>query len=326
MTEKAVIGFDTGGTNTRVAIASLGGEILEHKVERTNGIPGDELPKTIGTIIDEILNNSSKYLELVSMVGAIAGWVDYDNGILKESPNIPGVHDLNFRTYFEQSFDVPFSLLNDGNAAALGIRNYDPQFRDIPNESLRHLVYVIMGTGIGGGLILNGKIYRGAGQAGEIGHMILEEDGPKCGCNQYGCWEAICSGKNITLAARRAYGHYPESVIWEFACPDEESDVGKIQAKHVFQAARREDPIAKHIIKRVQKYNGNAIHNLIMLYNPEAIVLGEAVAQNNQDLIFDPLQEMLQADRDIYESTGLYMAQIDSPGLYGAIQEAINQI
>lgn len=321
---KVVIGHDTGGTNTRVAVAGLDGEIIKQINKETEKKYGTDLLDEIGDVCDQALSELGGEYELVGMTGSMAGGVDYDKGILMKSPNVLDVDGLNFRKYFEDRFGVNYHLLNDGNAAALGLLKYDSQFKD---TGIENLVYVILGTGIGGGIIIDGKIYRGKGQAGEIGHIGLDPKGPMCGCGHEGCWEAYSSGYSIARTAKSLiYAYNYKGKILELAgCSDieEHTELEKVKAEHVFAAAREpyKDPLAIQIIDEVQERNKQAIDILIDTLHPEAIVFGEKVATSNPDFIIEYHKK--HPNSRMNSTTDFYMPQIENPGLRGAIYEAI---
>src|SRR5690349_11896304 len=189
--------IDLGGTNVRAIIAGLDGRVLGDRIQPSNAHEG--LDATLGSII-EALNAAAAEarVEVGSLAGlgiCSAGWVDSENGIVPAAPQLPGWHNVPLTDIMRERTGVRAWLENDANAAALGEHVFGA------GEGARHLVYITVSTGIGGGIIVDGKLYGGAkGSAGEIGHTVIDPAGPLCGCGNYGCLESLASG---TAIARR---------------------------------------------------------------------------------------------------------------------------
>ncbi|PNV79338.1 MAG: ROK family protein, partial [Dictyoglomus turgidum] len=148
-------------------------------------------------------------------------------------------------------------------------------------------ISIAIGTGIGSGIILNGKIWRGAhGIAGEFGHITVLPDGPLCGCGNRGCVEAISSGSGIEKYARSVLPEHPESIIWKIC----EGDLSKVTVRTILQAAERNDPLALHIFNQAGYYLGIALANYVHIIDPERIVIGGGVA-NVRDYIARPMKD-----------------------------------
>ena len=180
----------------------------------------------------------------------------------------------------ESEFHIPTVIENDANASALaearfgGGRGYD------------YVLYMTMSTGIGGGIIADGEIYHGANDsAGEVGHQILLPDGPLCGCGQYGCLEALCSGPAIARRAQEAIADQPHTKILALA----DGQIDRVRSEHVLQAARDSDALAIALVEETAYYMGWGIANLVNILNPQIVLLG-TIAVAAGDLLLDPIR------------------------------------
>ena len=213
-----------------------------------------------------------------------AGWVDSEHGIVPAAPQLPGWHNVSLAQIMHERLGPPTILENDANAAALGEHVFGA------GRDVRHLVYITVSTGIGGGIIVDGKLYGGAkGSAGEIGHTVIDPNGPLCGCGNYGCLEALASGTAIarqgTEAAKR--GESPSlAVILERD--------GRMSAAAMAGAANAGDLVSREIFTEAGRFLGIALANLVNLLSPEAILIGGGVAQSH-DLFLPEAEKTMRS-------------------------------
>jgi glucokinase len=217
------------------------------------------------------ISSSNVVLSQLSGIGiAAAGIIDSKKGKVIFSPNLPGWHEVPLGDAVHQRFNVSTYLGNDASLAALGEWCFGVK------KQVANLIYVTVSTGIGGGIICNGKPYTGVlGAAGEIGHMTIDVNGPRCNCGNVGCWETLASG---TALAREAVKHIEEGAstsIVEFAG----GDLTRVDAKVVFEAAKQGDKLANQLIARLGYYLGVGLANLVNIFNPELILIGGGVAK-----------------------------------------------
>ncbi|WP_066633411.1 ROK family protein [Desulfolucanica intricata] len=270
MAEKYVVGIDLGGTKIYTALADLKGRLLA-EVQVPTGASGG-MKQVLGRMTETVKTVQGQAgvsgQPLCIGVGA-PGMVDAQRGFIFFAPNL-GWHDVPLAELMEKELAVPVRLDNDANLAALGENVYGA------GQGTTEMIYVTVSTGVGGGLILNGNLYQGAaGGAGEIGHMILEPDGPQCTCGSRGCLEALSSG---TAMARRAVelveaGH--GRAVLALAGGEKK----RITSRTVARAAADGDPEAAEIIGSAARYLGIGLVNLVNLLHPELIVLGGGVMQ-----------------------------------------------
>ena len=278
--QKFILGVDLGGTKIAAALATTQGEIVARGRSPTLAQDGpDAIIESICATINEVL--SAKALEPSRLLGigiAAAGIIDSANGKVIFSPNLPGWHEIPLRDAIEQQFGVPAYLGNDANLAALGEWHFGV------GEKVANLIYVTVSTGIGGGIIADGKLYTGAcGTAGEIGHMTIDVNGPRCRCGNIGCWEALASGTALAREAVMRTTEGARTSIIELVG----GDVSKIDAKIVGLAARQGDELAQELVSHLGYYFGVGLANLVNIFNPELILIGGGVAKIG-DLLLQP--------------------------------------
>ena len=200
------------------------------------------------------------------------------NGKVIFSPNLPGWHDVPLIDAVEQRFGIPACLGNDANLAALGEWCFGVRKR------VANLIHITVGTGIGGGIIADGKLYTGAcGAAGEVGHMTIDVNGPRCNCGKIGCWETLASGTALTREATKRITEGERSSIIELVG----GDTSKIDARIVGLAAKQGDTLARELVSRLGYYLGVGLANLVNIFNPELISIGGGVAKIG-DLLLQP--------------------------------------
>ncbi|MGQ4809034.1 Glucokinase [Candidatus Entotheonellaceae bacterium PAL068K] len=250
------IGMDIGGTTFKALAVSCEGRILDRVQDRTGAEPVPEV--VVCSIVEALrslqarVSSSSRQLEAIGF--GIAGVVDLPAGIVRRSPNLPRWRDFDLRRALHQHLDMPFSIENDANAAALG-EAWLGAGRDMDD-----FLMLTMGTGVGGGVMVAGNLVHGAhGYAGEPGHTAVDPNGPACGCGSQGCLEQYVSG---TAIARMAEPYY-----------------GKATARDVAQAAWRGEAHALAIYQNVGRYLGIACANFANLLSPQGLIIGGAVAQ-----------------------------------------------
>ncbi|MQY56323.1 MAG: ROK family protein [Dehalococcoidia bacterium] len=278
--QKLILGVDLGGTKIAAALATAQGKILARGRSSTRAQAGpDVVIKSICATIDRTL--AAKRLKPSQFLGigiAAAGIIDSDKGKVISSPNLPGWHEVPLRDAVEQRFGIPTYLGNDATLAALGEWCFGLK------KGIANLIYITVSTGIGGGIIAGGKLYTGAcGVAGEIGHMTIDVNGPKCNCGNIGCWETLASGTALAREAVKQIREGAKTSIIELV----NGDISKIDAKVVDLAAKQGDELAKELISRLGYYLGIGLVNLVNIFNPELILIGGGVAKMG-DLLLQP--------------------------------------
>jgi len=284
--KKFVIGVDLGGTKILSAIVDKKGNIIHSVNIPTEAASGKEkVIQNITASIKLLLKSSGVPLSSVGSIGIGApGPVDFRKGVILNPPNLPGWEEVPLATIIEKEFNKKVFLENDANAAALGEAEFGSA------KGVKNFVYVTVSTGIGGGLVLNGELYRGgSGGAGEIGHMVIKTNGPKCGCGNFGCLEAMASGEAMARLARDRVKDDKSSLILQKAG----NDISKIDSLSVELAAKDGDKLANEIIAEISFYLGIGMSNLVNILCPDMIAMGGGV-MNMGEMILGPVRETVK--------------------------------
>ncbi|HEY66676.1 MAG: ROK family protein [Chloroflexi bacterium] len=285
LSKQPVIGIDLGGTKISTALIDSVGRIMARDYRETQAAEGQE------AVIERMLDSARRVIAQaevtqaqVAAVGIGApGPLDIEAGVLVAPPNLPGWDRVPLKRIIEDALGITTFLENDANAAALGEHRFGA------GRGRQHMIYVTVSTGIGGGLILDGKLYHGAsGMAGEIGHMTIVPYGPLCGCGNRGCLEALASGTAIARQARERVARGVPTLMADLAAGDPE----RITAKLVAEAAHQGDAEAREILAEAMNYLGIGMANLVNLFNPELIVIGGGLT-NIGELLFGPVRRAI---------------------------------
>ena len=263
--DRTVIGVDLGGTNLRTAIVASDGEVLDKHKEATKAVDG--WMKVVARLVDNIKRQleigAQKGAKVVAVGVGAPGVILVDKGIVVKSPNFPDWNNLPLKTELEKALSIPVFIENDANAAALG-EKWRGAGRDI-----KSMIHLTLGTGVGGGIILDNKIWHGAdGMAGEIGHMTLIPDGRQCTCGNTGCLEMYASARGIVQSFREELERQKLSAA---------GDLKEVTSEKVYQAAREGDAVARRVMKDMGRMLGIGIASLINIFNPERVVIGGGV-------------------------------------------------
>ena len=266
------IGVDVGGTKTAAMRVSGDGTVIAREVLPT---PADDMAATLETIVAAAKTVATD--DVVAAGIAAAGLVETATGILRFAPNLAW-RDAPLVAFVSERLGVPVVADNDNTAAAWG------EFRFGAGRGYRDLLLVGVGTGIGGGIVADGELVRGAhGFAAEIGHIVVEPDGPLCGCGNQGCWEQVASGQAVTRAGREAVRSGAATSLVALSG----GDVGRVTGPMVTRAARDGDAVAIGIIAEVGRRLGVGIAGLVNVLDPEVVVVAGGVAAAG-DLLLGP--------------------------------------
>lgn len=258
------IGVDLGGTNLRTALIARDGVILEkHKepsrVSDGHGMVLQRLIESIRRQRDFCARNGH---DLAAIGVGAPGVINIAQGIVVTSPNFPDWNDLPLKDELERELRVPVFIENDANAAALG-----EQWRGA-GKGIGSMILLTLGTGVGGGIVLEGSIWHGAdGMAGEIGHMTILPEGRTCGCGNTGCLEMYASARGIIQNFRDALTR------------DRKPSPLSLTSQTVFEAAQRGDAAAARAMQEMGRFLGIGIANLVNIFNPEMVVIGGGVRE-----------------------------------------------
>ena len=282
-TQQIALGIDLGGTNLRSAAVTAGGEIVYETHRPTFAIEGvDSVIDRIALAIREAADKSGVATDVPVGVAA-PGPLDPRTGIVHFAPNLPGWRDVQLRDRLQELTGRPVLLGNDANAAALG------EFIFGAGKGSQNMIYVGLGTGVGGGVISEGRLIDGArGMGGELGHVSVDLDGPRCTCGSSGCIEAFSSSWSITHEATLLVSSGRGAAILAAAAD------GKVGPRAVGAAAASGDPAARALLERAGTALGAGLANFINIFNTEIIVLGGGVSEIGEPLL-DPVRRAINA-------------------------------
>jgi glucokinase len=269
--EGEAIGLDIGGTKINAFRVARDGSILARSNAPT---PAEDEEATLEKMIE--LAGGARTPEVVAVGVGAAGMVDSTQGVLRFAPNLAW-RDLPIAARMREALGLPVLVENDASMAAFA------EYRFGAGRGYRHLLLVTVGTGIGGGIVADGRLFRGAhGFASEIGHIIVEPGGPLCGCGNHGCWEQVAAGRAIGRMGRQAATE-PDSALLRLACGDPERITGRL----VTEAAMQGDDVARGILAEAGRRLGEGIAGLVNVLDPQIVVVGGGVSVAG-DLLLDP--------------------------------------
>ena len=253
-----LVGIDVGGTQVKVGLIE-NGQIIRNMSVATNAF---DVIKQLCNSVREILQMEGReFEELRGVAVGFPGMIIGD--VVKDSPNI-GLRDCNLKEVIEEELKVPVVVRNDANMAAIAEQKLGA------GEGCKNMLYLSFGTGLGGGIVINGELYEGNGGAGEVGHIILEQGGKPCGCGRSGCAEQYVSMKALSDLAKEVKKGYPDS------CVTENID-GTIYASELVRAYKRNDACAREVIDKYVNWVSQYLLNLCNLFRPEKIIIGGGI-------------------------------------------------
>jgi glucokinase len=284
--QRYVVGVDLGGTNIVVGAMPLDGS-REYGVrtEPTHSEQGaDSVVERIGRMIDEVIattgtETGAARRDFVGVGIGAPGPLDRERGIVIVTPNL-GWRDFPLRDRVSERVALPATLDNDANCATVG------EWWRGAAAGARNVVGMTIGTGIGGGLILEGQLYHGSSDvAGEVGHTTIDPTGRRCKCGNYGCLEAYASGTAIAERAAEALAGGEASLLRDLV----QGDVSRMTARLVYDAATLGDPLAVEVVRETARFLGTGVANLLNIFNPDVVVLAGGVSAAG-DALFEPLR------------------------------------
>lgn len=317
---KKLVGVDLGGTTFTVGVMDFEGNVLSRLDTDT---PVEDGPNAVMNKIVEYIDMSMEKAGLTQNdilgVGLGApGILDVDRGINIFSPNLKW-HNVDMVSPIKNHLNVPVFIENDVRVAALGERRFGA------GKGKKYMIFIALGTGIGSGIIINGELFRGSiGGGGEIGHMVIDGNGPKCNCGNYGCFEALAAGPSMVARAEKAIKSGLETKIFDLA----DKDITKITPALIYKAAKMGDKVALDVFRETSYYLGLGLVTLTTVFNPECIIVGGGIAKS-WDILMPPAIQMVKTrsfpgSRDVVEIIPAELG--DSAGMIGACVLAMEKL
>ncbi len=283
---KYYVGIDLGGTNIVAGVVDESYKIIAKASTKTNcPRPEKEIAEDMAKMALEAVKNAELTLDDIEWIGiGTPGIANSKTGIIEYSNNL-GFKDtpmVEYITEFIGRNDTPVYIENDANAAAYG------EYVAGAAKGAKNAVCITLGTGVGGGIIINGKIYAGSNFAGaEIGHTVIEVDGAQCSCGRKGCFEAYSSATGLIRMSKEAMEMFPDSIMNKMA-----EEKGKVTARTSFDAMRAGDKAAKDVVDKYIKYLAAGITNTINIFQPDILCIGGGVCNEGDPLLL-PMKELV---------------------------------
>ena len=279
------LGIDIGGTGLKAGLVDEAGTIVARKSVPVDAKhPGFDhyLAEELASLTKQLLFENDLSVNDIPYVGiGVPGPCDDKNGLFLFAPNLP-VRNMELRRLFQEQLDIPVRLGNDANCAALG------EYRVGAGKQYSSMVLITLGTGVGTGIILDGKMWTGCNGVGaEGGHMVVRPGGLECGCGRKGCFEVYASASGLIRMAVEQMRNDKDSLLWSLADGAEENVTGRI----VFRAAEEKDPTAEKVLDEYIDVLSEGCLDIINLLQPEVVVLGGGISGASDALLLEPLRE-----------------------------------
>lgn len=307
------LGIDLGGTNIVAGIVDENYKIIATAKRKTN------LPRSAEAIADDMAEVSLEAikkagLEKTDIVAAgvgSPGAINPVDGIVTYSNNL-GFYDVKLAEMLKERTDIDFYLENDANAAAYG------EFLAGAGKGAQNFVMITLGTGVGGGVIIDSKIYTGSNYAGaELGHVVIQMNGEMCTCGRLGCWEAYASATALIRQTKQAMIKYPNTVMWDMV----KGDINAVNGITSFEAMRQGDEAGKMVVDNYIRYIAEGISNTVNIFQPEVLCIGGGISKEGDNLIV-PLKKYVDGDnygRNLDKKVDIKVAELgNDAGIIGA--------
>ncbi len=307
------IGVDLGGTNIKVGLVDEDFRIVAKATAKTNlPRPADEICKSIVELCWQALNDAKVTIGEVKSIGiGTPGVANRNSGTVLYSCNL-GFNNTDLRSLIKTQLNKDIYVENDANAAAFG------EVLAGAGKGCKDVVVVTLGTGVGGGIIIDGKIYTGFNFCGaELGHTVIEYGGRRCGCGRKGCFEAYSSATALINMTKEAMEQHPDSRMWEIAG----GSLDNVDGKTAFDGMRADDSAAKDVVNMYIEYLGCGLTNIVNTFQPELLLIGGGICKEGENLT-KPLSEIIKRDSyciDPNRSTRLGICELgNDAGIIGA--------
>lgn len=277
------VGVDIGGTNLKAGLVDESGVLLATQKMKVASIADDEgLAWTVASLVQELARTVNIPVSDVASVGVgVPGTVEIRSGSINYTCNLP-LRNVPLRKLFRRYLSIPLYIENDANCAALA------EYLVGAGRDSKRFVTVTLGTGVGAGIVHNGKIYHGAnGMAGEVGHMVIQRDGLPCPCGRRGCWEQYASATALKRFTAEALAAHPDSILAQVVAENE----GRVSGQSAFIAARRGDPVGQQVCDEYVDYLACGVVNVVNIFQPDTLAIGGGVSNEADEQLLLPVRQ-----------------------------------
>ena len=307
------LGIDLGGTNIVAGVVDGNYNIVATgKVKTNHPRPAEEVKDDMVKAANIAIESAGlKLSDIDSMGVGSPGAIDPVHGVVCYANNL-GFYDVPMAQMLKERMGVDFYIENDANAAAYG------EYIAGAGKGTSNFIAITLGTGVGGGVIIDGKIYSGENYAGaELGHTVIAMGGEMCSCGRQGCWEAYASATALNRQTKQAMLKYPKSVMWEHC----ENDINKVSGRTAFDAMRKNDAAGKMVVDKYVEYVAVGISNNINIFQPDVLCIGGGISKEGDNLV-KPIKAFLEGEnyaRNIDKKTEVKVAELgNDAGIIGA--------
>lgn len=276
------VGVDIGGTNLKAGLVDENGVLLATQKMKVASIADDDgLAWTVASLVQELAHTVNISVSDVASVGVgVPGTVEIRSGSINYTCNLP-LRNVPLRKLFHRYLSIPLYIENDANCAALA------EFLVGAGRDSKRFVTITLGTGVGAGIVHNGKIYHGAnGMAGEVGHMVIQRGGLPCPCGRHGCWEQYASATALKRMTAAALTAHPHSILAQVVAENE----GRVSGQSAFIAARRGDPVGQQVCDEYVDYLACGVVNVVNIFQPDTLAIGGGVSNEAEEQLLLPVQ------------------------------------
>ena len=277
------VGVDIGGTNLKAGLVDENGVLLATQKMKVASIADDDgLAWTVASLVQELAHTVNISVSDVASVGVgVPGTVEIRSGSINYTCNLP-LRNVPQRKLFHRYLSIPLYIENDANCAALA------EFLVGAGRDSKRFVTITLGTGVGAGIVHNGKIYHGAnGMAGEVGHMVIQRGGLPCPCGRHGCWEQYASATALKRMTAAALAAHPHSILAQVVAENE----GRVSGQSAFIAARRGDPVGQQVCDEYVDYLACGVVNVVNIFQPDTMAIGGGVSNEAEEQLLLPVQQ-----------------------------------
>jgi glucokinase len=317
---KYYIGIDLGGTNIKAGVVNENYEIVAKATTKTAcPRPADQIAADMAKVSIEAAELAGIGIKEIEWIGiGTPGIADNTEGTIPYSNNL-GFYNVPMRKYIREHIEKPVFIANDANAAAYG------EFLAGAAVGATDAVCITLGTGVGAGVIIDGKIFTGRNLAGtEMGHMVIDPAGRQCTCGRNGCFEVFSSATGLISMTKDKIADYPDSMLAKMAEED-----GHVSARHAFNAMRAGDTAGREVVERYIKYLSIGIANVINVFQPDILCIGGGVCNEGDPLLL-PLREQIRDQiytKMLDKNTRVELAKLgNDAGIIGAAFLGNNQM